>query len=207
VTDLTEMIRAGRFPYAPVTPLPAGLVPKADPSCWAWLPPDVKQLFVRAFRDGHTDPAARPTAAEWRDALRRWHTAILAHAPTAGNALLQYLRGHLKRQALFKILDQAAAKCDFAPVWSWLRTGNRLPWAAMGVAATVFVGAALLRNPSLDNPVADSPVQQLEETTASQPDRSSTRPRSRAERQAAEALWEGAPPVFREALRERLEGR
>lgn len=35
------------------------------------LPHDIQQLFVRAFTDGSRDPAARPDATEWRQALSR----------------------------------------------------------------------------------------------------------------------------------------
>lgn len=34
-----------------------------------FLPPEVQQLFVRAFTDGAREPGARPSAAQWREAL------------------------------------------------------------------------------------------------------------------------------------------
>ncbi len=34
-----------------------------------FLPADLQRLFTRAFTDGAKDPTARPTAAEWREAL------------------------------------------------------------------------------------------------------------------------------------------
>ena len=208
VADLTDLIRAGRFPYAPVSPLPPGIVPKDQTGRWQWIPAEAQQLFVRAFRDGHTDPAARPTAIEWRAALRRWHAAKLAQVPPAGPALFQYLRGQLTRRALMQALDLAAAKFDLGPAWTWLKTGNRLRWGAGGVAAAALVGASLLRGPAPTHPTADDRIRiQTETSTSDQPVRPAGQPRSEAERRAAEARWEGAPPVFREALRERLEGR
>jgi len=36
-----------------------------------FLPPEIQQLFTRAFTDGARDPAARPSAATWRAALQR----------------------------------------------------------------------------------------------------------------------------------------
>lgn len=36
-----------------------------------FLPVDIQQLFIRAFTDGVSDPARRPTATEWRTALTR----------------------------------------------------------------------------------------------------------------------------------------
>lgn len=36
----------------------------------SFLPPRIQQLFTRAFTDGARDPGLRPSAAEWRQALR-----------------------------------------------------------------------------------------------------------------------------------------
>lgn len=36
-----------------------------------FLPDEIQRLFIRAFTDGAMNPAARPTAAEWRTALER----------------------------------------------------------------------------------------------------------------------------------------
>ncbi|UUO01135.1 hypothetical protein M4D79_21140 [Mycolicibacterium novocastrense] len=41
-----------------------------------FLPSDVQQLFVRAFTAGAREPARRPTATEWRNALMRIEVAI-----------------------------------------------------------------------------------------------------------------------------------
>lgn len=35
----------------------------------SFLPPDIQRLFVRAFTDGAQNPDARPTGAQWREAL------------------------------------------------------------------------------------------------------------------------------------------
>jgi TonB family protein len=63
---LEDRIRAGMFPYAgsrrgctpPRLALPFGVVH-----------PAVRALFERCFVDGHLDPAARPAAPEWSEAL------------------------------------------------------------------------------------------------------------------------------------------
>ena len=39
---------------------------------WSHLSFDLKNLFIRCFRDGHADSSARPAIAEWRDALQRY---------------------------------------------------------------------------------------------------------------------------------------
>ncbi len=210
--DLVALVRAGQFPHAPATPLPPGLEPKDQTGRWRYFPGEVRQLFVRAFRDGHRDPALRPTAAEWRAALRRWLAAKVARVPAVGPALgptlVGFLRGRLTRQRLVQALDLTAARLDLTPAWAWLKAGNRLRWGAAGVAAAVLVGASLLRGPAPTGPVADDPARgRAEASTVGDPVRPAGPPRSEAERRAAEARWEGAPPVFREALRERLEGR
>jgi hypothetical protein len=60
-----ERIRRGLFPHGMHREIhPPKLAPDID-----LLHPGLRSLFVRAFVDGHRDPAARPTAAEWRAAL------------------------------------------------------------------------------------------------------------------------------------------
>ena len=60
-----ERIRRGLFPHHGHD---AVLLPRMAPR-FSLLHPGLRALFVRAFVDGHADPAARPAAAEWRDAL------------------------------------------------------------------------------------------------------------------------------------------
>jgi hypothetical protein len=62
---IEERIRRGLFPHGihgEIHP------PKLAPSV-SLLHPALRSLFARAFVDGHRDPAARPTAAEWRTVL------------------------------------------------------------------------------------------------------------------------------------------
>ncbi len=62
---IEERIRRGLFPHddhAEIRP------PRLAPD-FSLLAPGVRALFVRCFEDGHADPAARPTAAEWRAAI------------------------------------------------------------------------------------------------------------------------------------------
>ena len=41
------------------------------------LPPYIRDLFKRAFVDGHDNPAARPTATEWKNALKKYKTETI----------------------------------------------------------------------------------------------------------------------------------
>jgi WD40 repeat protein len=61
-------IQHGHFPYAPgpgnpASPPPTGLN-------FHLLHPLLQNLFRRCFVDGHTQPARRPTAGDWREALK-----------------------------------------------------------------------------------------------------------------------------------------
>jgi hypothetical protein len=60
-----ERIRRGLFPHhGHDAVLPPRMAPR-----FSLLHPGLRALFVRAFVDGHADPAARPAAAEWREVL------------------------------------------------------------------------------------------------------------------------------------------
>jgi TonB family protein len=74
--SVQERIAAGHFPYAglPGVPLePARTAPPLEV-----LDPGLRTLLVRCFVDGHRDPAARPDAAEWRNALAAAERALVA---------------------------------------------------------------------------------------------------------------------------------
>jgi hypothetical protein len=62
-----ERIAAGHFPYSGRADVP--LEPPRTAPPLDTLDPALRALLLRCFVDGHRDPAARPTAAEWRDAL------------------------------------------------------------------------------------------------------------------------------------------
>ncbi|HEX9938595.1 MAG TPA: TonB family protein [Longimicrobium sp.] len=66
VPPVEERIRAGMFPYAPDAE--QCRPPRMAPPFFS-LHPAVQALFLRAFVQGHADPAARPAAGEWREAL------------------------------------------------------------------------------------------------------------------------------------------
>ncbi len=72
--SIQERIAAGHFPHG----LRAGGVlepPRTAPPLQL-LAPEVRALVRRCFEDGHHDPAARPDAAEWRDALAAAEEAL-----------------------------------------------------------------------------------------------------------------------------------
>lgn len=54
------------------------------------LPPEVANLFTRAFIHGRRDPKQRPTAVEWYRALRNYESALV---PCPKNSAHMYLRG------------------------------------------------------------------------------------------------------------------
>lgn len=48
---------------------------------WSHLIFDLKNLFIRCFREGHSGPSARPSNAEWREALLKYnHCLVRRHA-------------------------------------------------------------------------------------------------------------------------------
>ncbi|OBF29230.1 hypothetical protein [Mycobacterium sp. ACS4331] len=63
--DALTLARSGNWAGGPDSLLHTH--PLAPPL--SFLPVEVQQLFVRAFTDGVRDPAARPTAREWREHL------------------------------------------------------------------------------------------------------------------------------------------
>ena len=69
-----ERILAGQFPYSirrKVQFAPKALAPPLE-----MLHPAVRELLVTAFDQGHADPAARPRAKQWRDALSTARTEL-----------------------------------------------------------------------------------------------------------------------------------
>ena len=65
-----SLAQAGHWAGGPGSLL--GAHPLAPPP--SFLPADSAALFARAFTDGATDPDARPTAAQWRQALQNVRT-------------------------------------------------------------------------------------------------------------------------------------
>jgi len=68
-----ERIRRGLFPHA--STIDDCHPPRLSPRFHTLHPP-LQALFLRAFADGHADPAARPSPAEWRDALEAAEAAL-----------------------------------------------------------------------------------------------------------------------------------
>ena len=63
--EAMTLAKAGHWAGGPGSPLRTHpLAPSVD-----FLPDRIQRLFTRAFTDGAGDPAARPSAAEWRTAL------------------------------------------------------------------------------------------------------------------------------------------
>jgi len=75
-----DCIKRGIFPYSNNR----DFVPPPGAPDFTMLYPDLQQLFLRCFVDGHKNPSARPTALEWVEALNK-----------AENALVQCKKNHL----------------------------------------------------------------------------------------------------------------
>lgn len=65
--DALTLARSGFSAGAPGSPLHGH--PLAPPI--GFLPPDIQRMFMRAFTEGAHNPAVRPSADEWREALLR----------------------------------------------------------------------------------------------------------------------------------------
>ena len=72
---LEDRIRAGHFPHGRFR-VPYGPISLAPP--FEVLHPELQQLAVRCFEDGHRDPTARPDALAWRNALGVAEAALIA---------------------------------------------------------------------------------------------------------------------------------
>ena len=70
---LEERIRNGICPYAGNPDIDC--LPTAPP--YSLLPPDISELFVRCFGEGHADPSRRPSAGEWKAALTGLEKALV----------------------------------------------------------------------------------------------------------------------------------
>lgn len=77
-----ENIRRGNFPYGTSQ---RRLIPKGGfDYLWSYLSRRLKDMFLRAFVDGHGDPSARPNTDDWVHALRIYLAEIAKgwHDPT-----------------------------------------------------------------------------------------------------------------------------
>lgn len=89
-------LQQGWFPYSnnrAVQPPPAA-------PHFTWLPPEIRRLFLQSFLVGYTEPARRPTALAWMQALARaedklvqcgrqrehWYSNHLDHCPLCERA-------------------------------------------------------------------------------------------------------------------------
>ena len=54
------------------------LPPGATYRIWSHLIFDLKELFIRCFRDGHRNPSIRPSVNDWREALLKYNHCIRA---------------------------------------------------------------------------------------------------------------------------------
>ncbi len=71
--SIPQNIQTGDSPYV----RPRRIAPPPHAPAFEMLPPDVQHLVRRCFGDGFSDPAARPSAAEWDWALRDAEATLL----------------------------------------------------------------------------------------------------------------------------------
>jgi TPR repeat protein len=87
----TEMkIALGHFPH-PHSGRPEGVEPPKHAPPFDLLHPDLQRLFVRAFAEGHKDPAARPTASQWYAALYQLQGRIIECGLKSSHKYLNHL--------------------------------------------------------------------------------------------------------------------
>jgi Tol biopolymer transport system component len=70
-----QRILVGHFPYASKNSIPYRPMPVAPPL--GILHPVLQHMFIRCFEEGHHNPAARPDAASWQNALEEAAAAMV----------------------------------------------------------------------------------------------------------------------------------
>lgn len=83
-----KRVESGETPFFKT--IPNYIAPQYAPDINSF-PPYIRDLFRKAFVDGHTNPAARPTAAEWKTALIRYSSEL---AECKSNHTHHYWRGN-----------------------------------------------------------------------------------------------------------------
>jgi DNA-binding helix-hairpin-helix protein with protein kinase domain len=71
--DPVSNMRNGYFPYGTGT---KGLPPGRWYNIWSHMPYRLKTLFIKNFTEGAKNPSARPTLAEWKEALEIYQKEI-----------------------------------------------------------------------------------------------------------------------------------
>ena len=71
---IDKQVEDGKTPF--FMSIPNFRAPSYAPEINA-LPPYIRALFFRAFVDGHSNPTARPTIQEWKNALNRYQANII----------------------------------------------------------------------------------------------------------------------------------
>ena len=78
---LEARVRAGHFPHAGLlSPAIGPYRPSRGALPFGAVAPTLRDMFVRAFVDGHRDPSVRPTAQAWSGALREAEAALVTCA-------------------------------------------------------------------------------------------------------------------------------
>ena len=132
----TKRVERGETPF--FTKVPGVKISPMAPD-FAALPPYLTELFRRAFVDGRTIPARRPTAAEWKAALTRYRAELV---PCSKNCLHWHWKGvsscpYCAADARYGKKAEAAPCVPAAPrvAGSPFQSSNSASRAASGAAA------------------------------------------------------------------------
>jgi hypothetical protein len=88
---LAERIPLGYFPHAGLPGCPVVARPLAP--AFSILEPGLRQLFLQCFVDGHHSPSRRPTAEQWKVALRNAQAALVPCPDQPRHVFSSHLRG------------------------------------------------------------------------------------------------------------------
>jgi DNA-binding helix-hairpin-helix protein with protein kinase domain len=127
--SLPERIAKGLWPYAKARP--RDYLRKPGAPRFGSLPPGLRELFRRAFEDGHRNHGARPRPAEWV-------TALEAAASCAGTARSPWWEPYVPKARLIRLRDKIEALLPAA------RKLARSRWAWAGGAAALVLVALLI---------------------------------------------------------------
>ena len=84
-----QRIFAGHFPYGNKK---CPYVPKPLAPSFAMLHPTLRQLFIRCFEDGHSNPAVRPDALTWQRALLEAERALISCSLNSQHRYFNHLK-------------------------------------------------------------------------------------------------------------------
>ncbi len=139
VPALSDSILTG-WPFSQQQSLPPDVEPVDVGVPLGTFPTEIQNLFTRAFRDGHSDPAKRPTAREWADTLTSWEqqTAnVSAGAKSYLATLWRLIGGRAALSAVARVVARLSGATPSVPParGSPLSASKRWLFVSAGAAA------------------------------------------------------------------------